>query len=261
LRQIRKRLTYSNVMSSLAVFLVLGGASAYAAKKIGSHDLKANSVTTAKIKKNAVTTKKIKKNAIVSAKIKNGAVTTAKLGDGSVTTPRIADGAVTAPKIPNGGLTTAKLSDVTVKGLVKVGAASGVTAEAARAAATPVQLLASGPLSVYAKCFTDTTASTTYAEVFAATTEAGSVLVGNSDSLYGNPFLDPGTAEDARQIYTNSTGANSASGWRTIFQMSAPSGASLAGEVALYAKNGTLPEGDGVYGPGDTCLFSGFATS
>jgi hypothetical protein len=85
--------------------------------------------------------------------------------------------------------------------------------------------------------------------------------VGNSDSLYGNPFLDPSTSEDARQIYTNSTSENNASGWRTIFQMSAPSGASLAGEVALYAKNGTLPGGDGVYGGGDACLFSGYATS
>jgi len=31
LTQIRKRLTYANVMSSIAVFLVLGGSAAYAA--------------------------------------------------------------------------------------------------------------------------------------------------------------------------------------------------------------------------------------
>jgi hypothetical protein len=56
-------------MSSLAVFLVLGGATAFAAKKIGSNQLKANSVTTAKIKKNAVTTAKIKNNAVNGAKV------------------------------------------------------------------------------------------------------------------------------------------------------------------------------------------------
>lgn len=67
---IRKRLTYANVMSSIAVFLVLGGATAFAASKIGSNQLKANSVTTAKIKKNAVTTAKIKKNAVTGAKVK-----------------------------------------------------------------------------------------------------------------------------------------------------------------------------------------------
>ncbi|HEX5375067.1 MAG TPA: hypothetical protein VFW48_02810 [Solirubrobacterales bacterium] len=75
----RKRLTYANVMSSIAVFLVLGGASAVAAKKIGSNELKSNSVTTAKLKKNAVTAAKIKKNAVTTAKLKNGAVTGAKV--------------------------------------------------------------------------------------------------------------------------------------------------------------------------------------
>lgn len=71
---IRKRLTYANVMSSLAVFLILGGATAVAAKKIGSNGLKANAVTTAKIKREAVTTKKIRKNAVVGAKVKNGSL-------------------------------------------------------------------------------------------------------------------------------------------------------------------------------------------
>lgn len=116
-------------------------------------------------------------------------------------------------------------------------------------------------MSVYAKCFTDASEPRTHAEVYAATTEAGSVFVGNTDSLEGEPFLEPTTKEEERQIYAQSTGENSASGWRTIFQISAPGGASLAGEVALYAKNGALTEGQGAYGAGDACLFSGFATS
>lgn len=68
--QIRKRLTYANVMSSIAIFFVLGGGAAYAAKKIGSNEIKSNAITTAKIKKNAVTTAKIKKNAVTGAKVK-----------------------------------------------------------------------------------------------------------------------------------------------------------------------------------------------
>ena len=56
MKQIRQRLTYANVMSSIAVFLVLGGATAFAATKIGANQLKANSVLTGKIKKEAVTT-------------------------------------------------------------------------------------------------------------------------------------------------------------------------------------------------------------
>lgn len=83
MKQVRKRLTYANVMSSLAVFLVLGGATAIAAKKIGSHQLKPNSVTTAKIKKNAVTTAKIKAKAVTTAKLADGAVNFAKIAAGT----------------------------------------------------------------------------------------------------------------------------------------------------------------------------------
>ena len=84
MKQIRKRITYANVMSSIAVFLVLGGASAYAAKKIGSNEIKGNSITTGKLKKEAVTASKIKKNSVTTAKIANGAVTGAKLNLGTV---------------------------------------------------------------------------------------------------------------------------------------------------------------------------------
>jgi hypothetical protein len=83
-KQIRKRITYANVMSSIAVFLVLGGGAAYAAKKIGSNEIKGNSITTGKIKKEAVSASKIKKNSITTAKIANGAVTGAKLNLGSI---------------------------------------------------------------------------------------------------------------------------------------------------------------------------------
>jgi hypothetical protein len=85
-KQIRKRITYANVMSSIAVFLVLGGGAAYAAKKIGTNEIKGNSITTGKLKKNAVTSSKIKKNAITTAKIKNGAVTGPKINLGTLGT-------------------------------------------------------------------------------------------------------------------------------------------------------------------------------
>jgi hypothetical protein len=85
LKQIRKRLTYANVMSSIAVFLILGGATAFAAKKIGANQLKANSVKTGKIVKEAVTTGKIKKGAVDNSKLADGAVTTSKIANDAVT--------------------------------------------------------------------------------------------------------------------------------------------------------------------------------
>jgi hypothetical protein len=81
-------------MSSLAVFLVLGGGAAYAAKKIGTNQLRGASVTSAKIKKYAVTTSKIRKRAIKSGKIAPAAVTNGKLADGSVTTEKLVPGFV-----------------------------------------------------------------------------------------------------------------------------------------------------------------------
>jgi hypothetical protein len=101
--QLRKRLSYANVMSTLAVFLVIGGATAIAAKvprhSVGPRQLKSNAVTTQKIKANAVTTRKIKKNAVTAIKIKDNAVENAKLDDEAVTTPKIAKEAVTGAKI------------------------------------------------------------------------------------------------------------------------------------------------------------------
>ena len=64
MKLVRKRLTYANVMSSLAVFLVVAGGSALAANQLG---------------KNTVGTKQLKKNAVTTAKVKNGAITGAKL--------------------------------------------------------------------------------------------------------------------------------------------------------------------------------------
>lgn len=69
MNRIRKRLTYANVMSSLAVFLILGGATALAAKKIGTRQLKAGAVTAAKLHKNAVKTGKIRNDAVTGAKV------------------------------------------------------------------------------------------------------------------------------------------------------------------------------------------------
>jgi hypothetical protein len=98
LKQIRRHLTYANVMSSIAVFLMLGGATAFAATKIGANEIKANSIKTGKIVKEAVTAGKLKNGAVTESKIADGAVTTNKLADGAVTTNKLANDAVTGDK-------------------------------------------------------------------------------------------------------------------------------------------------------------------
>lgn len=115
MKQIRKRLTYANVMSSIAVFLVLGGATALAAglakNSVGSKQIKKNAVTTAKIKNNAVTTAKIKNGGVTGSKLAAGAVGGSALGAGSITNDKLAEGAVTGSKVAAGTIGRGNLSE------------------------------------------------------------------------------------------------------------------------------------------------------
>ena len=70
MKRLKGNLTYANVMSSLAVFLILSGGAAFAATKLGK-----NSVGTKQIKNSAVTAAKIKKGTITGSQVKNGSLT------------------------------------------------------------------------------------------------------------------------------------------------------------------------------------------
>ena len=102
----RPRLSYANVISTLALFLVLAGGSAFAATQLAK-----NSVGTKQLKKNAVTAAKIKNGAVAGAKIKAGAVNGAKLGAGAVNGEKLTDSAVNEAKLAAGAVTTGKIAD------------------------------------------------------------------------------------------------------------------------------------------------------
>ncbi len=74
MRTIRSKLTYANVISTLCLFLLLGGGAAFAATTLG---------------KNSVGTKQIKSQAVTAAKIKNGAITATQVKSGSLTGTQI----------------------------------------------------------------------------------------------------------------------------------------------------------------------------
>lgn len=73
MRTLRGKLTYANVISTLCLFMLLGGG-AYAAKT----QLAKNSVGTKQIRNNAITGKKIKKGTIDAGKLTPAAVATLK---------------------------------------------------------------------------------------------------------------------------------------------------------------------------------------
>lgn len=74
MNRVRRSLTYANVMSTVAVFAVLAGGSAWAASKIGSSDIKNGAVTAKKLHENAVATKKIKNDAVTGEKVKESSL-------------------------------------------------------------------------------------------------------------------------------------------------------------------------------------------
>ncbi|MET0559864.1 MAG: hypothetical protein ABW065_14555 [Solirubrobacterales bacterium] len=79
MRAVRRRLSYANVMSSIAVVLALGGASAFAAGQLGK-----NTVGTKQLKKSAVTEVKIAPDSVTGAKVKNGSLTGADIDSASL---------------------------------------------------------------------------------------------------------------------------------------------------------------------------------
>jgi hypothetical protein len=87
LRAVLRRLTYANVIATLALFLALGGGAVWAANhrsaRVGTGKLKPNAVTAGKIKANAVTQSKIRNNAVTNAKIREGAVNLGKIAPGT----------------------------------------------------------------------------------------------------------------------------------------------------------------------------------
>ena len=135
----RKRLTYANLMSSIAVFLVLGGATAFAASHLGK-----NSVGSKQLKKNAVTAAKIKKNAVTGAKIGANAVTGDKVKDGSVTGADINLG--TLGTVPSAASAASAASANTLAGRIPV----------SRFIGEGVQDIATiGPFTIKAECRID----------------------------------------------------------------------------------------------------------
>ncbi|HZO07436.1 MAG TPA: hypothetical protein VFB52_13690 [Solirubrobacterales bacterium] len=174
MKRIGKRITYANVMSSLAIFLVLAGGTAFAASQlaknsVGAKQLKSNAVTAAKIKKNAVTAAKIKANAITTAKVKNGAITGAKVNLGSLGT------------VPNSATTD------TVK-----------SAKVVLTLGQEATLVERGPLKLIAKCETpEENPGYLSPRLYISSATAGSVFTSWED---GSKELGPATPANERQL-------------------------------------------------------------
>jgi|GEM_PF-730995 len=249
MKRLREHFSPALVLSVVAIFIALGGG-AYAA-------ISANSVGTKQLKNNAVTAKKIKKNAVVTAKLKNESVTGVKVKTstlGKVPSASTADTATRSDSAANtDGYITFKQT--------RLDATSGPSFAAATGAAPEIKMFTAGPITVYAKCTTDTSVPRTQLSFYIKTSENGVIFDSDVDDIDGNPaFLNTNTLEADRMILDQSANVNDASidadsSYAT--QVFTPGGVSFEMQPGGAVKNGTLPNGNGVYGPGDACLAAG----
>jgi hypothetical protein len=104
----RNHLSFANVISVIALFVALGGAS-YAAvnlpkNSVGAKQIKKRAVRGKHINKNAVTASKLQRNSISSPKIADGSVLSADLADNSIGADDLADNSVGSGEVINGSL-------------------------------------------------------------------------------------------------------------------------------------------------------------
>jgi hypothetical protein len=92
MRRFRPRLSYANVVATLALFLALSGGVVWAASKIKSNEIGKGAVKNKNLAKNAVKAKNLAKKSVTTAKLADGAVTNPKLGEGAVNFAKIAAG-------------------------------------------------------------------------------------------------------------------------------------------------------------------------
>jgi hypothetical protein len=119
MQSVWKGLTYANVTATVALFIAVGGATAFAARQlaprsVGERQLRPGAVTAKKLRKSSVTAPKIKPLSVKEGKLAGGAVVASKLGFGSVTNEKLASGAVSSDKIAPGAVTGDKVDESTL---------------------------------------------------------------------------------------------------------------------------------------------------
>jgi hypothetical protein len=246
MRRIRSKITYANVVATLALFIALGGVS-YAAVKLPK-----NSVGEKQIKKNAVTDKKIKKSTITGDKIKNGTIKGADISLGSLGVVPSAAHAATA----DNASTVSQVSGVSKR--VQSSFTGSTSQDDSRLNATAVPLASFGQVSIYGKCYIYS--GSLYAETYARTTADGAIDYGGSYSYYGGGgYLNTSTPEGQRYLSYASTGSNSANYNGSYFYGSlfGPDGNGLNWQLQIWVKQGTVSTYDnGAYGAGNVCVFN-----
>jgi hypothetical protein len=146
------RLTYANVVATLALVLAIGGGTVYAAIELGKNDVKSKNIA-----KGAVKNPDLAKEAVTGVKVKDATITGAEVQDGTLTAEDIAAGVIpqiqadvtgSATAGAQGGINTATTAPVPLSGTTSFTPSAGeVAAVAAEAQFTYATTNAANPCS------------------------------------------------------------------------------------------------------------------
>jgi len=235
------------VVAYLALFLAVGGGAFAVAKR--------SKINGSKLKKRSVAGKKLKKNTITGTEVNEN-----KLG--KVPSAKAADTATTAgtANIAN------SLATMTPLKTTRAGAsASGANFELAAAAAARVPLYEDSHFRLYGKCYVDQEgAEELEAVVYIETLQNGAIFDSDNDELSGegtDGYLNTITPETDREVISDRTELNEANmqyEGDTEFGATAADLYTIQGVNMVAEKFGTPAAGNGPYGAGNVCIFSGY---
>jgi len=114
MKRLISKLTYANVVSSLCLFLLLGGGAAFAANQIRAGQIAHGAVRTNAIHQRAVTSGKLGLAAVRSNQIANGAVGRDQLASGAVGSGQIAADSVGSTQIKPGAVGAANVANASL---------------------------------------------------------------------------------------------------------------------------------------------------
>lgn len=205
---------------------------------------------------NKVQRNDIKRNAVVSKHVRGQSLKGNDLRDETIGSRQVGDDALAPSDI--------KSLAIADDSLIRVNASSGATEAAARSSAVAVELYREGDLTVYAKCFRDALEGDVHGEIYARTTDGGTLLAGEDDAP-GNPgsgLLGPGTGEQDRQLDVAQVEDSGQAAFDTgQGAVAAADGTFFSVFSVIGVKQGSLPAGNGAFGEGNSCLFGATITS
>ncbi|HKJ35652.1 MAG TPA: hypothetical protein VKA36_03710 [Solirubrobacterales bacterium] len=247
MNRIRARLTYANVVATIALFLALTGGVVWAAKKVGSKNIKRGAVEKKHIAKNAVRKKHIKDNQVDGSKIRDGAVGRADLAGGSVGPAQIVANAVGAQSVAPNSLGGAQINEgtlegvdaATVKGVEFCRARETITVGPGELDSTAVCSIGGFELELFCEADGSASAASTYTKLSPPANDSMVSIEGTVDSAApDNTDISPSNADlDAADEYelartTGFTGSPRISDTVSVVA-STPGGQILSGRLAM----------------------------